>query len=168
MTVVQNRRLMLFFRLVMLLKSWKQLTQELAAEKPHHFLGHATVRPRLISDGSAQSVIAARSRLNWERRILPGYQQEKLDEELQRVISAVKNSTGDQKVIGRQIFSRHPNESSDNKLIRKIKQATGDKDYCGMSYWADSALAAQVGVPSILFGPAGHGRSCCRRMGQRW
>ena len=26
-----------------------------------------------------------------------------------------------------------------------------------MSYWADSALAAQAGIPSILFGPAGHG-----------
>ena len=26
-----------------------------------------------------------------------------------------------------------------------------------MSYWSDSALAAQVGIPSILFGPAGHG-----------
>ena len=73
------------------------------------------------------------------------------------VISAVENATGDQKVIGRQIFSRPPNESKENKLIRKLKLAAGDKDYCGMSYWADSALAAQAGIPSILFGPAGHG-----------
>ena len=26
-----------------------------------------------------------------------------------------------------------------------------------MSYLADSALAAKAGIPSILFGPAGHG-----------
>jgi len=26
-----------------------------------------------------------------------------------------------------------------------------------MSYWADSALASMAGIPSILFGPAGHG-----------
>ena len=26
-----------------------------------------------------------------------------------------------------------------------------------MSYWADSALAAGADIPSILFGPAGHG-----------
>ena len=116
-----------------------------------------SLHPGLISGGSAQSVIAAHSKLNWERRILPGDRQEKLDGELQRVISAVENANGDQKIVGRQIFSRPPNESSDNKLIRKLKQAAGDKDYCGMSYWADSALAAQAGIPSILFGPAGHG-----------
>jgi len=26
-----------------------------------------------------------------------------------------------------------------------------------MSYWADSALAAKADIPSILFGPSGHG-----------
>ena len=145
------------FPLSYALKELETINQELAAEKPHPFLGHATLHPGLISGGSAQSVIAARSRLNWERRILPGDRQEKLDGELQRVISAVENANGDQKIVGRQIFSRPANESSDNKLIKKLKQAAGDKDYCGMSYWADSALAAQAGIPSILFGPAGHG-----------
>ena len=145
------------FPLSYALKELEAINQELAAEKPHPFLGHATLHPGLISGGSAQSVIAARAKLNWERRILPDDRQEKLDGELQRVISAVENATGDQKVIGRQIFSRPPNESTENKLIRKLKLAAGDKDYCGMSYWADSALAAQAGIPSILFGPAGHG-----------
>jgi acetylornithine deacetylase len=27
----------------------------------------------------------------------------------------------------------------------------------GLSFWADSALAAQAGIPSVLFGPVGHG-----------
>ena len=145
------------FPLSYALKELETINQELATEKPHPFLGHATLHPGLISGGSAQSVIAAHSKLNWERRILPGDRQEKLDGELQRVISAVENANGDQKIVGRQIFSRPANESSDNKLIKKLKQAAGDKDYCGMSYWADSALAAQAGIPSILFGPAGHG-----------
>ena len=38
-----------------------------------------------------------------------------------------------------------------------LKHATGNKLYSGMSYWADSALATQAGIPSVLFGPAGHG-----------
>jgi len=145
------------FPLSYALKELETINQELATEDSHPYLGNATLHPGLISGGTSQSVIAADSKISWERRILPGDRQEKLDRELQRVISAVKNSTGDQKVIGRQIFSRPPNESSENKLIRKLKQAAGDKDYCGMSYWADSALAAQAGIPSILFGPAGHG-----------
>ena len=98
------------FPLSYALKELETINQELATENPHPFLGHATLHPGLISGGSAQSVIAAHSKLNWERRILPGDQHEKLDAELQRVISAVKNSTGDQKVVGRQIFSRPPNE----------------------------------------------------------
>jgi acetylornithine deacetylase/succinyl-diaminopimelate desuccinylase-like protein len=27
----------------------------------------------------------------------------------------------------------------------------------GLSFWADSALAGAMGIPSILFGPIGHG-----------
>jgi di/tripeptidase len=27
----------------------------------------------------------------------------------------------------------------------------------GLSFWADSALAGGMGIPSILFGPIGHG-----------
>ena len=38
-----------------------------------------------------------------------------------------------------------------------LNHASGNKFYSGMSYLADSALAAQAGIPSVLFGPAGHG-----------
>jgi len=27
----------------------------------------------------------------------------------------------------------------------------------GLSFWADSALAGAMGIPSVLFGPTGHG-----------
>jgi acetylornithine deacetylase len=42
-------------------------------------------------------------------------------------------------------------------MIELLRESSGNKDYNGMSYWADSALAAKAGIPSILFGPAGHG-----------
>ena len=145
------------FPLSFALKELEAINQELAAEKPHHFLGHATLHPGLISGGSAQSVIAARAKLNWERRILPDDRQEKLDGELQRVISAVENANGDHKVKARQTFNRPPNEIPKDDLVQKLKKAAGNTNYDGMSYWADSALASQAGIPSILFGPAGHG-----------
>jgi acetylornithine deacetylase len=133
------------------------INQELAQEKPHPYLGHATLHPGLISGGTGQSVIAAMSKLNWERRILPGESQDKLDTELKRVISAIENANGDHTVKARQTFNRPPNEIPKDDLVVKLKKAAGNTNYNGMSYWADSALASQAGIPSILFGPAGHG-----------
>lgn len=139
------------------LQELELINQELAQEKPHPYLGHATLHPGLISGGTGQSVIAAMSKLNWERRILPGESQDKLDRELKRVISAIENTNGDHKVKARQTFNRPPNEIPKNDLVEKLKKAAGNTNYDGMSYWADSALASQAGIPSILFGPAGHG-----------
>jgi len=55
------------------------------------------------------------------------------------------------------LFSRPPNEAGDDEIIQKLCAAAGGQKYDGMSYWADSALASKAGIPSILFGPAGHG-----------
>ena len=120
-------------------------------------MGLATLHPGMISGGTAQSVIAASAKLNWERRTLPGESQEKLDEELKRVITSVKSSPGNHQVRGKQIYSRPPNEADDDPIIQALQKAAGNQSYSGMSYWADSALASQAGIPSVLFGPAGHG-----------
>ena len=133
------------------------INKKLSKEKPHPYLGNATLHPGLINGGTAQSVIAAEATLNWERRTLPGETQEKLDLELKKVVKAVKNAPGNHEVIGKQIYSRPPNQLEEDSLIQMFKNVTGNKSFSGMSYWADSALATQAGIPSILFGPAGHG-----------
>ena len=139
------------------LKELETINAELAKEKAHPYLGNATLHPGMISGGTAQSVIAAQSTLSWERRTLPGESQQKLNGELNRVIEAVINAPGNHKVSGEQVYHRPPNEVEDDSLIQKLREVAGGQDYNGMSYWADSALASKAGIPSILFGPAGHG-----------
>ena len=134
-----------------------QINKDLSKEEPDPYLGNATLHPGMISGGTAQSVIAAKSTLNWERRTLPGESQKKLDNELERVIKAVLEAPGNHKVTGKEIYSRPPNEAKKNLIIKDFQKAAGAKKYNGMSYWADSALASKAGIPSILFGPAGHG-----------
>jgi len=134
-----------------------KINKELAQEKPDPYLGNATLHPGMISGGTAQSVIAAKSTLNWERRTLPGESQKKINNELKRVIAAVLQAPGNHKVTGKEIYSRPPNEAKKNIIIEDLQKATGGKRYNGMSYWADSALASKAGIPSILFGPTGHG-----------
>lgn len=145
------------FPLASALQELDMINQELSQETPHPYLGNATLHPGLVQGGSAQSVIAAEATLNWERRTLPGESQEKLDSELNRVKIAVENAQGDHQVSAKQLFSRPPNEAGDDEIIQKLCAAAGGQKYDGMSYWADSALASKAGIPSILFGPAGHG-----------
>lgn len=145
------------FPLQYALKELEIINHELDQEDPHPYLGKATLHPGIISGGTAQSVIAAQSTLNWERRTLPGESQQKLNGELNRVIEAVRNAPGNHKVSGEQVYHRPPNEVEDDSLIQKLQKSTGGKPFNGMSYWADSALATGAGIPSILFGPAGHG-----------
>jgi len=145
------------FPLQYALKELEIINHELDQEDPHPYLGKATLHPGIISGGTAQSVIAAQSTLNWERRTLPGESQQKLNGELNRVIEAVRNAPGNHKVSGEQVYHRPPNEVEDDSLIQKLQKSTGGKPFIGMSYWADSALGTGAGIPSILFGPAGHG-----------
>ena len=139
------------------LSELSKINKELLDEEPHPHLGHATLHPGMISGGTAKSVIASESNIKWERRTLPGESKQKLDDELQRVISAVLKAPGDHKVTGSQVYNRPPNEVKNHSIIETLRKVAGNKDYNGMSYWADSALATMAGIPSILFGPAGHG-----------
>ena len=145
------------FPLSSALNELENINSELSKEEPHPYLGVPTLHPGMIQGGSAQSVIAAEATLNWERRTLPGEQKEKLDFELDRVIKAVENAPGNHIVSGTDIFSRPPNEVDGDEFIEKLCEVKGEQKYNGMSYWADSALASQAGIPSILFGPSGHG-----------
>jgi len=133
------------------------INKKLSQEDPHPYLGNATLHPGKISGGTAQSVIAAEATLYWERRTLPGEDQEKIDQEIKQVVKAVESAPGDHRVTAKEIFRRPPNQSDKDNYIKMLKEQVDDKDYRGMSYWADSALAAEAGIPSILYGPAGHG-----------
>ena len=60
-------------------------------------------------------------------------------------------------------FSREPFEvAEDAEIVRAVRrQATSvlgaPPDVVGVSYWADSALLAAAGIPTVLFGPLGEG-----------
>ncbi|MBH30743.1 MAG: hypothetical protein CMG71_01990 [Candidatus Marinimicrobia bacterium] len=131
---------------------------ELANAKPHPLLGHSSLHVGTVKGGMNLPVIAAESRIDWERRILPGENEDQLDAEFQRVVSTARGVAGRATITAKKLFSRPPMatpESAD--IVRRIKQVTQDSELAGMSYWADSALAAEAGIPAVLFGPIGHG-----------
>jgi acetylornithine deacetylase len=121
-------------------------------------LGHATLHSSTIEGGTELSVIPARSRIQWERRTLPHETQGGLNSELNRVIRAVKSHPGNHEVKGREIFVRRPYRTPDDaEVLGRLQKYSPESKLIGVSFWADSALSGLAGIPSVLFGPVGHG-----------
>jgi acetylornithine deacetylase/succinyl-diaminopimelate desuccinylase-like protein len=60
--------------------------------------------------------------------------------------------------MGRKIFSRPPYQApAESQIIARLRHALPGAPLAGLSFWADSALMGLAGVPSVLFGPVGHG-----------
>jgi len=135
-----------------------KIQAELLRRNPDPLLGYPSIHSSIIKGGSELSVIPSQSCLQWERRTLPDEYPRDLNNELERIIQAVDNHAGDHTVKGHKFFVRSPYRVPDDaEILRRLQKATPQSRLVGLSFWADSALAGAIGIPSILFGPAGHG-----------
>jgi len=135
-----------------------RIRSRLSEPPPDPRLGHASLHGGRIEGGTALSVIPARALLQWERRTLPNEDPHDVDRELSRVAAAVQRLPGGHRVTGRKIFSRPPYQApAEAEIIARLRHALPGAPLTGLSFWADSALMGLAGVPSVLFGPAGHG-----------
>jgi acetylornithine deacetylase/succinyl-diaminopimelate desuccinylase-like protein len=46
---------------------------------------------------------------------------------------------------------------TDAEILTRLQKASPQSASVGLEFWADSALAGVAGIPSLLFGPIGHG-----------
>ena len=77
---------------------------------------------------------------------------------MERVIQAVNRHPGDHTVTGHEFFVRPPYRVPDDaEILERLQSVTPQSKRVGLSFWADSALAGEMGIPSVLFGPVGHG-----------
>ncbi len=130
----------------------------LANSPPHPRLGHGSLHASHVAGGSAWSVYPAEARLSWERRTLPGEGEFVLESELERVLEAVRGAPGRHRAEGRIVFTRQPHEVDDGSLpVRLLQQAAPEAATVGVAFWADSALLGAAGIPTVLYGPSGHG-----------
>jgi acetylornithine deacetylase len=135
-----------------------KIQAELQSRSPDPLLGYPSIHGSIIRGGSELSVIPSRSCFQWERRTLPDESPSDLTSEPERIIQAVKNHAGDHTVTGREFFVRPPYRvPGDAEILGRLQKMTPQSQQVGLSFWADSALAGAMGIPSILFGPIGHG-----------
>ena len=140
------------------LNELNKIRADLLNRKPDPLLGHATLHSSVIAGGTELSVIPSYAHLQWERRTLPGESQQELEQELERTVRAVANHPGNHEVKGRKLFLRPPYRVPDDaEILSRLQNASPQSSSMGLSFWADSALAGKAGIPSVLFGPIGHG-----------
>jgi acetylornithine deacetylase len=134
------------------------IQDELQNRTPDPLLGHAAIHSSIIRGGSELSVIPSRSCLQWERRTLPDESPPDFAGEMERIIQPVNNHPGNHTVKGREFFVRPPYRvPHDAEILKRLEKVAPQSKQVGLSFWADSALAGGMGIPSILFGPTGHG-----------
>ena len=135
-----------------------KIRADLLNRGPDPLLGHPILHSSVIAGGTELSVIPSCSHLQWERRTLPGESQQDLDLEFERTVRAVANHPGSHEVKGRILFMRPSYRVPDDAdILSRLHKASPQSSSVGLSFWADSALTGKAGIPSVLFGPIGHG-----------
>lgn len=126
------------------------LDERLRGGPQHPLLGTESLHASLIEGGQEFSTYPERCLLTGEWRTLPG--RSDVETELRE---AVRRSGVDAKVRLR--FTGEPFESPGEDEIVRLIGRYADPDPIGVPYWADSALLAAAGIPTVLFGPSGAG-----------
>jgi acetylornithine deacetylase len=135
------------------------LAGELAAREPHPLLGNGSVHASLIDGGRELSTYPDRCMLQLERRTLPGETREVVEAELGAIIDAIVADDPSFEAAMRTTLVRPPLETAhDAPIVEAVRAALGGGvDVIGVPYWADSAIIADAGIPTVICGPGGAG-----------
>jgi acetylornithine deacetylase len=141
----------------------EELDRELRAHPTHARLGSGSVHASLIEGGQEYSSYPARCLLRAERRTIPGETAELAEREIRNILGVSGRDDPEFSGEVRVVASREPFEVAEDAELVEIVRRSGtsvtgvEPDVVGVSFWADSALLAASGIPTVLFGPRGEG-----------
>jgi acetylornithine deacetylase len=133
------------------------------AGREHALLGPGVVHAGLIAGGRETSSIPERCVLTVERRTLPGETVDDVEAEVEHLLDGCRAADPALVADSRTLLHRPPLETDRGEpivdaLCRAVESVRRrPAEVGGMSYWADSALLASHGIPTVLFGPGGEG-----------
>jgi acetylornithine deacetylase len=127
------------------------LDDELRAEPRHPLLGSGSIHASLIEGGQEFSSYPASCVLKGERRTIPGETRAGVERELRELV-------GDLDAAIAVPYAREPFEvAEDEPLVEAVRRHAGANAVVGVGFWADSALLAAAGIPTVVYGPRGTG-----------
>jgi acetylornithine deacetylase len=140
-----------------------ELDSRLRDNRTHRYLGSGSVHASLIEGGQEYSSYPARCALQAERRTIPGETVSQVENELRSLAEVAAEGDPDFSADIRMLASREPFEVADGEpiveaVLRHATAVLGEQPaIAGVPFWADSALLATAGIPTVLFGPSGDG-----------
>ena len=135
-----------------ILLALEALDRQLQRGTGHPLLGPGSLHASLIEGGQEFSSYPARCVVTGERRTLPGETLADVERDLRALLDPGTDAVV--RVLHVQdAFEIDP----EHKLVLAARSAAGTRGVVGLPFWADSALTAAAGIPTVLFGPAGEG-----------
>lgn len=140
-----------------------ELDRRLRAHPTHRYVGSGSVHASLIEGGQEFSSYPARCVVQAERRTIPGETVALVETELAEIVAAAGDGDPDFSAHVRVLASRQPFEVDEgDEVVRAVSSCAAkvlgsEPALVGVSFWADSALLAEAGIPTVLFGPRGEG-----------
>lgn len=129
----------------------EELDRRLRADPTHPLLGSGSLHASVISGGQEFSSYPERCLLQGERRTVPGETAEQVEDELRELLGDLDGEI-------RLVVARGPFETpADAPIAELVRRHAGDPEVVGVPFWADSALLAAAGIPTVVYGPAGEG-----------
>src|SRR5688572_14123704 len=141
----------------------EELDRSLRANPTHAQLRSGSVHASLIEGGQEFSSYPANCVLQAERRTIPGETAELAEKELREIVARAGDGDPDFAAEVRAPISREPFEvSADAEIVRLVRRHAkavlgAEPELVGVPFWADSALLAAAGIPTVVFGPLGEG-----------
>jgi len=123
------------------------LDGRLRAGVGHPLLGTGSVHASVIDGGQEYSSYPAGCLLKGERRTIPGEALDDVLAELEEIVAGTGATV-------RLPFHRGPFETtSEAPVVAALQRHLGHDAVGGVAFWADSALLAEAGIPTVVFGP---------------
>jgi acetylornithine deacetylase len=141
----------------------ENLGSRILIQKRHPLLGSPSIHASLIHGGIELSTYPDYCKIELERRTLPGEDQTTVTQEIDNVLETIK-AGDDQFEANFDVFLTRPayEVSREEPIIQSLSRAyrmTLDEEpqFRGMGGWLESALLAEAGIPTVIFGPSGEG-----------
>jgi acetylornithine deacetylase len=139
------------------------LEKELRSRTPHPLVGPPSLHAALLEGGSGLSTYAATSRVQIERRSVPGETEAQAVAEIQGIVDRLAGADPDFHATVNCFFARGAFEvSPDSAIVQCLDRAAAkvrgvEPKHVGDTPWMDAALLAAAGIETVICGATGTG-----------
>jgi acetylornithine deacetylase/succinyl-diaminopimelate desuccinylase family protein len=134
------------------------LDRSLRERPTHPLLGSGSMHAGVIAGGSEFSTYPDRCLLQAERRTIPGESPDRVEAELHGLLDRLTQDDPEFQGTWRTVAARQPFEvAPTEEIVGLVGTHARAAEVVGESYWTDAALIAELGIPTVVFGPGGEG-----------